>query len=514
MRGFYVILALLMTFGICLNAQEDHILVSLKTNYDNGTSASILPISEDVIALNVNSAEFWFLKAMCENQVGDFTASRHSLIKAEVNGYYNKKDLYFQLASVELKLGNEGASLNYVKEALESNVRPQRFEVPEFDQLKQNASFLKLLESHKPSLSIGAIIFLLVAFQGALLFGFLCFRKKGNNKANKHLGLFVLCFGLILSLHTLYKGGFVIEFPFSYVRNLWAPLIFALGPLLFFYIKDIFRTKYKLGHKLLHFIPFFVGFLYYASYHILNPEQRWYHKSMEVVYYVWLRNAHMLLYLYMIYKLIRNKKDTVDTNVARWLRYITIGFACFVVSMFLYASLDTYPFFYRDGWDYMADFFLSGTILLIGVFGIIQPQIFWGFNMTQAALNVVKYEKSGLTPSLSLELKRKLIALMIDAKVYKNNNLNLEELSEMLGTTKHNTSQIINDEFNENFFDFLNDFRIEEAKVLLLNKDSKMTISEILFEVGFNNKVTFNKAFKKRLGVTPTQFKRQVSQAI
>ncbi len=514
MKILHVILVLLMTFSIKLNAQDDDILFILKSHYENGTAESILPISEDTIALNVNSAEFWYLKALCEDQIGDFLTSRNSLVKSKVNGYYKKSDLYFHLAKVELKLGNEKASLNYVKQALDRNTRPIRFEVAEFDKLRKNADFIKLLESYKPSLSIGSSIFLFIAIQGVILFFVLFFRRKGNVKANKNLGLFVLSFALILMLHTLYKRGFLVEFPFEYLRNLWAPLIFILGPLLLFYVKDLFRIKYSLGHKLLHFSLFFIGFLYYVTFHLVQPESSFYHASMEVIYYVWLRNTQMVIYLFLIYAVIRKKKDSIDGNVSKWLRYMTIGFACFVTSMILYASLDSFEFFYRDGWDYIISFFISGSIILLGLFGIIQPQIFWGFNVKQAALNVVKYEKSGLTPGLSSELKQKLITLMIDEKVYKNNNLNLEKLSEILGTTRHNTSQIINEEFNENFFDFLNDFRIEEAKELLLNKDSKMTISEVLYEVGFNNKVTFNKAFKKRLGITPTQFKVQISQAI
>lgn len=499
-----------------LNAQSDDILLILKSNYENGTSENILPISDDVIALHVNSGEFWYLKALCEDQVGDFLSARNSLIKSKVNRYFKKRELYFYLAKAELKLGNESEALDYVEKALERKAKAEIFEVADFDKLKNNETFIKLLEARRPTLNLWTGIFLFISVQGILLFSVLFFRKKGNSKANKNLGLFVLCFSFILMFYVLYKSRFLYEHPLMYFRNLWVPLIFLLGPLLLFYVKDLFKIKYSNGNKLLHLSLFIIAFSHYAIYHLMSPESTIFHTSMEVFYYVWLRNTHMFIYLLFIYNVITKQKSNVGSNVVKWLHYMIYAYAGFVASMIIYGALGNYEFFSRDGWDYVTCLFLSLSIISLGIFGLIQPQIFWGFNIDGSAFNAIKYEKSGLIPSLAAELKLKLIELMVDDKVYRNNNLNLDELSEMLGTTKHNTSQIINEHFNENFFDFLNDFRIDEAKELLIASigDSKMTISEILYEVGFNNKVTFNNAFKKRTGITPTQFKVRISQAM
>ena len=69
-------------------------------------------------------------------------------------------------------------------------------------------------------------------------------------------------------------------------------------------------------------------------------------------------------------------------------------------------------------------------------------------------------------------------------------------------------SQIINEGYACNFFDFVNTFRIEAAKTLFANlKDEKLTIQEVMYDSGFNSKSSFNTAFKKFTNLTPTQFK-------
>ena len=85
--------------------------------------------------------------------------------------------------------------------------------------------------------------------------------------------------------------------------------------------------------------------------------------------------------------------------------------------------------------------------------------------------------------------------------------LNLDVLSEKLGTTRHSTSQVINEHFDVNFFNLINKFRIEEAKQIFKNDNNgNLNIIDVAYDVGFNNKVTFNKAFKEETKLTPTQY--------
>ena len=80
-------------------------------------------------------------------------------------------------------------------------------------------------------------------------------------------------------------------------------------------------------------------------------------------------------------------------------------------------------------------------------------------------------------------------------------------LSERLGTSRHNTSQIINEHFNMNFFELINKYRIAEAlEIIKEDSNNNLSMIDVAYEVGYNNKVTFNKSFKKYAFSTPTQF--------
>lgn len=109
-----------------------------------------------------------------------------------------------------------------------------------------------------------------------------------------------------------------------------------------------------------------------------------------------------------------------------------------------------------------------------------------------------------------MELKEILVDLMENEKLYLKNDISLDELSERMDTTRHNASQVINEHFGLNFFELINKYRIRDA-VELLQKDQKLSIIDVAYQVGFNNKVTFNKSFKKILSKTPTQYLSSLS---
>lgn len=137
----------------------------------------------------------------------------------------------------------------------------------------------------------------------------------------------------------------------------------------------------------------------------------------------------------------------------------------------------------------------------------VQPEIFKGQVKLVDPIGLFKYKSSALTPSFSLELKEDLLSLLNKDKIYKESGISLDLLSEKLGTSRHNTSQVINEHFNMNFYELMNKFRIDEAVELIKNeKDNNLTIIDIAYKVGFNNKVTFNKSFKKALSVTPSEY--------
>ena len=92
---------------------------------------------------------------------------------------------------------------------------------------------------------------------------------------------------------------------------------------------------------------------------------------------------------------------------------------------------------------------------------------------------------------------------------YLNSTLSLKDLAQAIDISPRYLSYIINSRFKKSFFDLINGLRIEEAKNLLIEKDSRKNILDICYESGFNSKSAFNSAFKKFAGTTPSKFKNK-----
>lgn len=107
---------------------------------------------------------------------------------------------------------------------------------------------------------------------------------------------------------------------------------------------------------------------------------------------------------------------------------------------------------------------------------------------------------------------RSLRKLLDEDGVYKDPNLNLEYLSDRLSISRYQLSQLINEELNQNFYDLINEKRVEAAISQMNSGDSgHLTLSALGFEVGFNSKSSFYRAFKKKTGITPAAFRKQLS---
>jgi AraC-like DNA-binding protein len=114
---------------------------------------------------------------------------------------------------------------------------------------------------------------------------------------------------------------------------------------------------------------------------------------------------------------------------------------------------------------------------------------------------------------LMLEIANNLEKVMKEEKPYLNKNLSLNLLADKLNIRTHILSYILNTHYNENFYNYINNFRIEYCKALLKNpKKQHLSIEGIAFEGGFGSKSTFNTLFKKQYRMTPTQYNNNNNQ--
>jgi AraC-like DNA-binding protein len=116
-----------------------------------------------------------------------------------------------------------------------------------------------------------------------------------------------------------------------------------------------------------------------------------------------------------------------------------------------------------------------------------------------------KQYRSSVTTSLAKEVLHNLHILM-QGGIYKDATLSLGKLASQLELSTHHLSQIINQQTQGNYFDLINQYRIQDAQQLLIN--TQMSIIDIAYEVGYNSKSSFYTEFKRRTQMTPNQFKK------
>jgi len=150
---------------------------------------------------------------------------------------------------------------------------------------------------------------------------------------------------------------------------------------------------------------------------------------------------------------------------------------------------------------------MTVAIYTIGYFVYKEPQIFNGEFFSNVFLPI-ENKQDTLEDHLINEFYNNLVNYIEHEKPFTDNELRLANLADKVGHSTHLLSKVINKKSGKNFNSFINHYRLQEAEKLLLS-DKKHSIKTIYFDVGFNNKVTFYKAFKDKHNCTPTEFKKK-----
>lgn len=151
---------------------------------------------------------------------------------------------------------------------------------------------------------------------------------------------------------------------------------------------------------------------------------------------------------------------------------------------------------------------LAFLVLFIAFYTMIYPQVF----LQESLGKVLKYQQSKLSTKDLDALKLQLDRLMEEKKPYLNNKLMKVELAELMGLSSPDLARVLNEGIGMNFFEYVNYHRIRAFIVLAkTDKARQMTLFGLAQEVGFNSKSTFNNAFKKLTGTTPTSYFQNLS---
>ncbi|MCB9316373.1 MAG: helix-turn-helix domain-containing protein [Lewinellaceae bacterium] len=362
------------------------------------------------------------------------------------------------------------------------------------------------------SFSTWTIVFLIAAVQGGFVALALLMRKRGQRLANRLLAVLLLMFSFTLFEYVMYWTNYI--FRFMHLANLSAQLPYLFGPLVYLYLRTIYEQRPLSRRDLWHLLPFVIAVMLYLPWLMLDAATKAAITTGKAGFPIsriilqlllWARVAH--LFGYAVWNAWYLHQQPRVGKTARWARLINGFYLGFLLAYTSYFVLIRFPFF-SLAWDYHISATMTAFIYLIAYAGYVQPAVFDGFDFTDPGAPV-KYKNSSLTEEAGRSLLKKLTELMVQEQLYRNPELNLDALANSLDASKHHVSQIINEHIGLSFFEYINQLRIEDAKQLLAETSrSDLHVIEVAYAVGFNNKVSFNNAFKRLTGMTPTAFRK------
>jgi AraC-like DNA-binding protein len=358
--------------------------------------------------------------------------------------------------------------------------------------LSNEPSFKVLVDKYLPKFSIGTFFYFYVGLIGFFIAFILNLRRKTDRVANGLIGLFVFMHSFFLIHVSLYLANYTYYEP--HTLSMSTIFSFLYGPVLYFYFKRV-SDNYKFKKTdLLHLIPTVIFIIVFIPIYSLSAAEK-----LEIMLGAGPYDEHPHLIPITI------SSTKTSAKKIRLQKTIMIIHTIYALFYGLYGIVIIQNVF--SGIFFNVQLFTMTTLVLyVGYVAYSNPQVLVGVPLPSLNATKKKYKNSGLTPSFSLELKEQLVKLLENEKVYRQNTIKLESIAQRLGTTRHNASQVINEHFGLNFFELINKYRVEEAMELLKDTNNDLNIIDIAYEVGYNNKVTFNKSFKRFCNLTPSQF--------
>lgn len=372
------------------------------------------------------------------------------------------------------------------------------------------------------SLDTWTTLFLIAAIQGIFLGVSLFLHKKGDRRANNMLAVVLLLFGIMMAYYVAFWSGYSKKHLWM---NWWTePFTFLYGPLIYFYLYRL-ETGRLPAKPAIHFAPAIIQYLFLLPFmfrSIFGPAA-WLRDHFftngalignAILLFTHLQNISLAAYGIAIFLLMRKDQQQLNRYALNeeivknsWLKKVTWLYLAFTLAVWSYWLL-AWSGLIRPEYDYLISFSMTVFIYTVGYLGFHQPEIFGHADFSRK-LPETKYARSSLKTDQAGMLLKRLLQIMQDEKPYLDSNLKIQHLAERVGISSHHLSQIINENMNQNYADFINSYRINEARRLLLSPEYEQEkILSVAFDAGFQNKATFNAIFKKYTGMSPSGFKK------
>ncbi len=441
-----------------------------------------------------------------------------------------KKDsitLYKDMAIYHAELGDPEVASQFLKKYIKITLDRSILNDNGLNRIKNTTYYLELKKQYLYNINPWGLFYLYAAFVGFFIAFVINMTKESDRKANFLISLYVFIHSVFIIHNCIEVTNYNYDIPDSLLMS--TSFSFLYGPLLYFYFRRVSEEyQFKLKDSL-HLLPSIgITILLIPVYSLPYLEKlkiMFGVSDFNIMIYIntitITKFISLVIYGILIFKSYKKqiKKDFNywKTPSMKWIKNILIFNIIYIISYFIYGALIIQGLY--SGFLYHIQVIcMSSLVLYIGYMAYVKPKVLRTNSQPVSSGNkkegdflereiLFKYKKSGLTEGLSLELKKKLLYLLNEEKIYKNNNLNLAILAEELETSRHNASQLINEHFGLNFFELINKYRVYEAMEILRNDyHHNLNIIDVAYEVGFNNKVTFNKSFKKENNLTPSAY--------
>lgn len=360
-----------------------------------------------------------------------------------------------------------------------------------------------------------------------MLFLLLLLSKNWKGDPSKQVLAFMLVsFLLILPAYSLI---YFYDHPaVSIIRVAGLSVPAALGPLFCQYIQSIYQLNFKLDfrfyQKLLPFtilmISFSVIYLYFGDWEatVLFP--------LTIALTIF-SLGHLIYNLWRGFQHLKNYRKELEDNYAsfseldlQWLTLWAKGLSLIVILDFIVGGAmvineDLYQL------AILNEAYIVGLLWYVGYYGLQQGRVWLYFKdeksesptLPSSPLNIIENDQlndSGLEAE-KLQIKH---AFECDA-IYRNPTLSLKSTAEHLKISPRRLSNILNTEFQQSFFEFVNYYRVQDFQQRVKNGDDKnLTLLALAYESGFNSKASFNRIFKQQEGLTPTAWKSKHTASV
>lgn len=371
--------------------------------------------------------------------------------------------------------------------------------------------------------AIISIISLIIVVLFLFFAVFLVSVKTTKKLSNKLLASFLIVTAVDISV--FFYASFVELHPV--LEMLRIQLSCFKDPLLFLYILSVIYSDFKIKPKhLLLLTPWVIclavlipNFFFVSEVNQIEFLQN-YTLSFEAHIIKGINRVIEILYIIAeIYYLLRYRKLLLENYTSKEAFYNYYWLKQLIIFILVGQALTFLKGYIRDSGTFDVEIVNIYRVVLLafGLFfsfwlvfkALLSPKLFRGIGVDLKLAKEMNSENEDIATNKQLTQIEKLKTYMTNKEPYLDASLSVQSLSDQVDIPSRELSILINQELNQHFFDFINSFRIKKAKEILENPaKNKQTILEVLYEVGFNSKSSFNTAFKKHTGNTPTSYRK------